>query len=155
MPPLSPMLPDIRSKLDQPRVLEQLYQSDPKAFKQAFDRIFHEISHLPVAQFWNERLLFEMSSSSGDAAIYGDVTENVVVDRHHGNQSDSEQPSDVTETPPIAPASGNSLTQVDTNSIIIETPPIAPASILWQVNRPGRCRLPGSPRPRCPFLGDA
>jgi hypothetical protein len=134
MPPLSPMLADLRSKLNQPRELEQLYQSDPEAFKQAFDRIFPEISHMPVAQFWNERLLFEMSSSSGDVLVDEDaeinrgMSENVVADHNHGSDSDSTSNSITTNTPPIVPASGNSLTQIDTNSIINETPPIAPAS---------------------------
>lgn len=49
----------IRTNLDKPEVLENLYRSDRKSFKAAFDTIFPDIAGTDSAKFWRARLDYD------------------------------------------------------------------------------------------------
>jgi hypothetical protein len=53
------MMDKIRTNLDNPEVLENLYRSDRKSFKAAFENIFPEIAGTDSAKFWKARLDYE------------------------------------------------------------------------------------------------
>jgi hypothetical protein len=53
------MQEQIRSLLDNPSALEQLYRSDKNAFSNAFNEIYDSIHHHSVAAAWHARLNFE------------------------------------------------------------------------------------------------
>jgi hypothetical protein len=47
---------EIITNLDNPRQLEKLYRESKPAFRQAFNALYPELPHNPLADFWNERL---------------------------------------------------------------------------------------------------
>ncbi|MBN2016906.1 MAG: DUF4173 domain-containing protein [Candidatus Cloacimonetes bacterium] len=49
---------DIKNNIDNPELLEKLYQEDRKAFSQAFFKIYDEIAENDIATFWKTRLEF-------------------------------------------------------------------------------------------------
>jgi hypothetical protein len=53
------MMDKIRTNLDKPEVLENLYRSDRKSFKAAFDTIFPDIAGTDSAKFWRARLDYD------------------------------------------------------------------------------------------------
>lgn len=54
------MMPDkIKSNLGNPEILENLYRTDKKAFKIAFDTIFPEIAETQTTKFWKARLEYD------------------------------------------------------------------------------------------------
>jgi len=62
---LQPMLADqIKENINNPELLEPLYQADKNEFEQLFFRIYPEISTLPSAGFWKARLEFEQPRNS-------------------------------------------------------------------------------------------
>lgn len=50
------MKEEIKENLDNPKKLEELYQSDKSGFKNSFNEIYEEIQDETIAQFWHERL---------------------------------------------------------------------------------------------------
>lgn len=43
--------------LEDPASLEKLYRSDKSAFRKAFEELYPDVAHLPMASFWHHRLL--------------------------------------------------------------------------------------------------
>lgn len=58
------MKEEIKSNLNNPRVLEELYRKNNVLFKEEFNSIFSEIQQFEAAQIWSERLNFEGESFS-------------------------------------------------------------------------------------------
>jgi len=58
------MIEEIKKNLDNPRQLEKLYRENKSTFKEKFNLLFPEISDIPIAQIWNERLNFESAEIS-------------------------------------------------------------------------------------------
>jgi len=54
----------IRTHLDQPAQLEQLYRNDKNGFKQAFNSLYPDIREHIIAQYWHERLNFTGTASA-------------------------------------------------------------------------------------------
>jgi hypothetical protein len=54
----------IQENIDNPRELERLYRENGSSFKRAFDEVYPEIAHNPVAQVWKERFHFESTDIS-------------------------------------------------------------------------------------------
>ncbi|MDP4224170.1 MAG: DUF4153 domain-containing protein [Bacteroidota bacterium] len=52
------MLEEIKTNINNPEVLEELYRSDRKAFGSAFEKIYPEIETTESARFWKARLDF-------------------------------------------------------------------------------------------------
>lgn len=50
------MIEQIRVNLNNPEILESLYQDDRKAFKEAFGKLYPEIENTDIAGFWKARL---------------------------------------------------------------------------------------------------
>ncbi len=59
------MKEEIRSQLNNPRQLEQLYRSNKLPFKQQFNLLYPEIKGNVTADFWYERLNYENDQSTG------------------------------------------------------------------------------------------
>ncbi len=53
----------ISKEIDNPRLLEQLYRTNPAAFQRAFDAVYPSLADSPFAVFWHERLSFSASSA--------------------------------------------------------------------------------------------
>ena len=45
--------------INNPSELEQLYRKNKSGYADAFSSVYHTINHLPLAQFWNERLNYK------------------------------------------------------------------------------------------------
>ncbi len=50
---------EILSSLDNPRVLEKLYQENKAAFRREFNELYPQLTNTSVADFWHERLNYE------------------------------------------------------------------------------------------------
>ncbi|MBL7923474.1 MAG: hypothetical protein JNL88_04670 [Bacteroidia bacterium] len=50
---------EIATNLNNPRQLEKMYRENKAAFKAEFNRLYPELKHEQVAEFWHERLNFE------------------------------------------------------------------------------------------------
>ena len=49
---------EILSNIDNPRQLEKLYRNNKLSFKRAFNTLYPELKHNPLAEFWHERLTY-------------------------------------------------------------------------------------------------
>ncbi len=58
------MVNEIKQHLNDAKKLEEFYQSDKSGFKKSFNEIYEEIQDQPIAQFWNERLNYNVNGLS-------------------------------------------------------------------------------------------
>lgn len=58
------MKEEILNHIDHPSQLETLYRQDKSRFKKAFNTLYPEMVHSPIAKVWNERLNYESEGIS-------------------------------------------------------------------------------------------
>ncbi len=55
---------EIVNHIDQPKVLEKMYQDNKVNFKKEFNVVYPEIENNPIAMVWHERLNYENNEIS-------------------------------------------------------------------------------------------
>ena len=63
----------IRENINNPEILERLYQDDKKAFKTGFEKIYPEIENTDMARFWKPRLDYSKSPFKTGSIIFSDL----------------------------------------------------------------------------------
>jgi hypothetical protein len=73
------MTDKIRENINNPEILEGLYQDDRKAFKTAFEKIYPEIENTDMAGFWKARLEFSITPGKAGIFILSDLVILLIV----------------------------------------------------------------------------
>ena len=73
------MTEKIRENINNPEILERLYQDDKKAFKTGFEKIYPEIENTDMARFWKSRLDYSKSPFKTGSIIFSDLVILLIV----------------------------------------------------------------------------
>lgn len=73
------MIGQIRENINNPEILEGLYQDDRKAFKTAFEKLYPEIENKDMAGFWKARLEFGKTPFKAGIFILSDFVILLIV----------------------------------------------------------------------------
>jgi hypothetical protein len=69
----------IKKNIDDPEIMEELYQSDKKGFTSAFKEIYPEIMESGLSRFWKIRLDYDKISFSSKKLILADIIKLIAV----------------------------------------------------------------------------
>ncbi len=69
----------IKKNIDDPEIMEELYQSDKKGFASAFEEIYPDIQEFGLSRFWKIRLDYDKLSFSSKKLIMADIMKLIAV----------------------------------------------------------------------------